>query len=393
METSLAGIGSRPLRPTVAASFLAEVAAAPETRLLAGIVGAGGTGKTVLLDDLEAQYRAMGLHVLRNCVDLSPTELDLCTVNTRGAVLVDDAHEFSDSALAQLGSLIEERDVNLMVAYRPWPQPAALRRLSATLEQHHAPVILGPLSNEEIRARAAEVLETAPTTSLVDQLAETTAGMPWLVYLVMEAIGQGDSNVLSEPHQSRTLMDQLRHELDKIDGGLTDLLLALSVGFDLAGQIPPALDRAGESLDHLVARARAAGLLRADGKLVPLVRQAVLAATPPYRVHEAQRALVDTITAEGRPLGEVARGLARSGLRDPRIARALEDEGDNVLAEQPALAAALYDEAGAAGSDELATAARRAQAASAIGDLDGAGRILDNLLSSQDAPDLVRGWT
>ncbi|MCW2134683.1 LuxR family transcriptional regulator [Arthrobacter sp. VKM Ac-2550] len=391
VETSFAGIGSRPLRPTVAASFLAEVAAAPESRLLAGIVGAGGTGKTVLLDDLEAQYRASGLHVLRNCVDLSATDLDLCTVNARGAVLIDDAHELSDTALAQLASVVEERDVNLVVAYRPWPQPAALSRLSDVLEQHHAPVILGPLSRGEIHARAAEVLEGAPTASLVDKLAEATAGMPWLVHLVMESIGQHGSSALSEPHCSRGLMDQLGYELDKVDGGVSDLLLALSVGFDLAGQIPPALDHAGESLDHLVTRARAAGLLRADGRLVPLVRRAVLAATPPYRVREAQRALVDAFTAEGRSLGDVARGLARGGLRDPRIARALEREGDSVLAEQPALASALYDEAGAAGSDELTTAARRAQAASAVGDLDGAGRILDNLLSSEDAPDLLRG--
>ena len=86
---------------------------------------------------------------------------------------------------------------------------------------------IGPLSSEEIRARAAEVLEATPTTSLVDKLAEATAGMPWLVHLVMEAIGQHGSSVLSEPHRSRGLMDQLGYELDKIDSGLSDLLLAL----------------------------------------------------------------------------------------------------------------------------------------------------------------------
>ncbi|RNE66607.1 LuxR family transcriptional regulator [Cryobacterium tepidiphilum] len=82
--------------------------------------------------------------------------------------------------------------------------------------------------------------------------------------------------------------------------------------------------------------------------------------------------------------------MARSGFRDARVAHALERAGDKALADRPALARALYDEAQGAGADEWNLAARRAQAAAATGDLDAAARILDDLFAQENAPDLRR---
>ncbi len=185
---------------------------------------------------------------------------------------------------------------------------------------------------------------------------------------------------------------QLRGE----NAAVRELLLALAVGFSLQGPLPYALERRladgdVDSLDALVARAESAGLLQPDGTVVGTAQHALLAATSTPRVHALQRELVRRFAEDGRPLGDFARELARSGLADQHVAAELESAGDRALEHEPGLAAQLYGEALLAGASELATAARRAQAASASGDLDSAGRIVDGLLVSPDAPDLRLG--
>ncbi|QHK20284.1 LuxR family transcriptional regulator [Pseudarthrobacter psychrotolerans] len=175
-----------------------------------------------------------------------------------------------------------------------------------------------------------------------------------------------------------------------------ELLLALSVGFTLPGPLPQELERkmagdGADGLESLVARAEASGLLQPDGTVVGTAQLALLKITPTPRVHALQRELVGCFAAQGLPLGDLARDLARSGLADQRVVAELEKAGDKALEHDPGLAVQLYDEALLAGADELATAARRAQAASATGDLDSAGRIIDGLLVYADPPDLRRG--
>jgi hypothetical protein len=194
------------------------------------------------------------------------------------------------------------------------------------------------------------------------------------------------------PANPQRVADQLHAE----NAVVRELLLALSVGFTLPGPLPQELERRVadgqvESLDALVARAEASGLLNADGTVVGTAQHALLTSTPTPRVHALQRELVGRFAADGRPLGEFARELARSGLADRRVAAELEKAGDRALEHNPGLASQLYEEALLAGADELGTAARRAQAASATGDLDAAGRIIDGLLMSPDPPDLRLG--
>lgn len=185
------------------------------------------------------------------------------------------------------------------------------------------------------------------------------------------------------------LAQQLRGE----NATVRELLLALSVGFTLPGPLPHELERkvTGDGLDSLVARAESSGLLQPDGTVVGTARHTLLTATPPARIHALQRELVGCFAAEGLPLGDLARDMARSGLVDQRIAAELEKAGDRALEHDPVLAAQLFDEALLAGADELGTASRRAQAASATGDLDAAGRIIDGLLVCADPPDLRTG--
>lgn len=177
----------------------------------------------------------------------------------------------------------------------------------------------------------------------------------------------------------------LARKLSALDVPLQELLLASSVGFRVPDQTPPLLHGTGETIGELTARARSAGLLLPSGSPVPLVKKLVRENAEVHQVRRFQRSLVDTFCSEGLPLMDIARDFVQEGLTDQRIAQALEAAGNAALASDPQLALTLLTEAVAAGADELATAARRAEAAAAVGDLDGACRILDDLLARHNA--------
>ncbi|MGX1159680.1 DNA-binding CsgD family transcriptional regulator [Arthrobacter sp. SLBN-100] len=190
--------------------------------------------------------------------------------------------------------------------------------------------------------------------------------------------------------------EQMARQLQGENVAVRELLLALSVGFVLPGPLPTDLQRKidrgdVESLDALVGRAESAGLLTPDGTVVGPARHALLAVASTSRVHALQRELVSAHASVGQPLGDLAREMARGGLADSRVAFELEHAGDKALEHDPGLASQLYDEALLAGADEIATAARRAQAAAADGALDRATQILDTLLVHVDPPDVRRG--
>jgi DNA-binding CsgD family transcriptional regulator len=198
-------------------------------------------------------------------------------------------------------------------------------------------------------------------------------------------------------HQGTALQgaELMASQLNGENAAVRELLLALSVGFALPGPLPSDLQRkidgnGAEGLDSLVHSAESSGLLTPDGAVVGPARHALLSVAPTTKVHALQRELVGVYAANGQPLGDLARELARTGLADPRVATELENAADKALERDPALAYQLYDEALLAGAGETATAARRAQAAAANGDLDTATRIVDTLLGQDDPPDVRR---
>ena len=103
-----------------------------------------------------------------------------------------------------------------------------------------------------------------------------------------------------------------------------------------------------ESLDVLIGQAEQAGL-STDGTVAGPASNALLTAAPTSKVHALQRELVAYYAANGQPLGDFARELARGGLADQRVAAELEHTADKALEHDPALACRLYDEALLAG--------------------------------------------
>ncbi|WP_345151537.1 LuxR C-terminal-related transcriptional regulator [Arthrobacter ginkgonis] len=376
---------TRPLDRTHAATLFADVSARPKERLLVGIAGAGGSGKTALLDRLEETYRASGIPVSRDHGHVDPAGRA-----APSAVLVDDAHRLGETDLGRLHSLVEGHHIDLVIAYRSSPLTPALDKLVRALERHRPQVLLDPLDRGDVEARIAAVTGAPVPAALVADVLETTGGMAWLVARTLAAVRREGNAVLLDPHGMDGVAQHLGRDLQRVDPGLRQVLLSLAAGFDSAEVEPPWPDFAGHTIDELVDEARTAGLLLPDGRLIPLVRQALISTMPRFRLRSLQRTLVDGYVATGCALDGVARDLARSGVRDIRVARTLEQAGDDALGADPARALKLYDEAKAAGADGLRLAARRAQAALADGDLEGAGRTVDGLLALEDPPDAER---
>ncbi|WGM19608.1 LuxR C-terminal-related transcriptional regulator [Paenarthrobacter sp. OM7] len=199
-----------------------------------------------------------------------------------------------------------------------------------------------------------------------------------------------DDHPFKEP---AALHEAAPHPVPELSGDsakVRELLLALSVGFTLPSPLPRGLE-GHDGLDSIITAAMDAGLLLADGSVVGTVQHALLHGTPPSRIRALQRELVDKVLDEGRPLGDLARDLARSGMQDARVAAELEEVANSVLDSDPRLAVDLYAEALLAGNKELHIAAKRAQALAATGDLDEAGRIVDRLLALPEPPHLRLG--
>jgi DNA-binding CsgD family transcriptional regulator len=370
-----------------AAQLVTEAAADPRSQLLASVSGPGGSGKSTLLENLAAVYSEAGIpvssgrHVLqRGAVDEGTT------------VLIDDAHQLNDPELERIHRLVDGQHVNVVVAYRMWPQLPALKRLTATLEAHRRPLLLGPWTRDDIAAHAADTGGEALPGAVVDRIFELTGGMPWLVQHAVEAMGDRGRALPKDPLKFGGLVDQVGYELERLEPELRELLLALAVGFDPAGPMPDDVEEAPGGIDPLISQAAAAGLILPEGSLPPLMRNVLLQITPLHQVRTAQHALADLLSTGNVPDStDVARGLAQSGLQDARVASTLQSAGDSALATEPLLAATLYEEATAAGAPGASTAARRAQAALASGDLEGAGRLVDPLLAQPEPPDKHRG--
>jgi DNA-binding CsgD family transcriptional regulator len=361
-----------------------EVAAAPTVPRRTVVVGPGGSGKTVLLDVLGGLYSAAGLAVRR---DVPGTDESF---DPNVVLLVDDAHELDEAALQRVRTWGAEPESRVVLAHRPWPRGGVLASIVVAFGASRGPVVLGPLDRPGVAARANLLLGERPTAELVDLVFEQTGGSPDLVDRLL--VGLRDERALdrlgSGGEPPAAVVRQLGYEIDAQPVGVRELLLGRTVGAPVDPDVLGALlDAAPGAVGELLDQAAATGLMGPDGEVVPLVRYALLRAVPAAHRLVLRRRLAEIQLDAGGSVLVAARGLLGSGATGTRVAAAFERAGDEALRDCLPGAVGLFDAAVEAGAPPLPLAARRAEAAMIVGDLDAALRRADQVLAEPAAVD------
>lgn len=370
--------------PVALHPVLARLATDPGGPMLLGVTGTGGTGKTTVLAAVRAAYRSSGTPVRSWRAGVSGGRPGT-PEPAASPLLVDDAHLLPEPALERLLALAERDDGRLVVALRPWPRPPLLVELVRELGTRSGVVELGALDRAQVAARAAMRLGRTPPASLVDHVLRATAGIPRLVELVLAGTVGGGAALNLSPRPTAALpwdlLAQLDQDLGPTGGPLRAVTLALAVGTaPEPGTLASVLGLEPAQVTDLLGQARAAGLLRPDGTLVPVARQAVLAATPADRARSVLGASIRTDLSRGVGAVEVARRVGVGALVSGELAAVLERAGDELRSTDPAHAADLFEAAARAGA-ATRTTARRAECEALAGDLDAALRLTDGVLA------------
>ncbi|MGP4018363.1 helix-turn-helix transcriptional regulator [Saccharopolyspora sp. 5N708] len=350
-----------------AAGLRSAITADPTAPIVAGIQGAGGYGKTALLEQLAGTYRDAGVPVFgANALERAG----------EGAVLVDDAHRLDESVLGGLREIARQPGARLLVAYRPGPRPNALGELIGELG---APVLLSVLGREEIAAQ----VEAAP--EWIGWLQAQTGGVPRYVSRVLNTAEPG------VPELPTRALDEFQHDLDQLGEAGWGCVTAMAVGAtphpDLLASL---LDLDPALVSSALLAVRAGGLVGADDVLLPIVRAAALRLTPWERRLRVTRRLVEIQLARGGsvlPLVSPLLGAEIALLPEATLAAAFEKAGEEALRDAPQLAGRLFAAAVSAGTPAASVAARQARAAAVAGELDEALRLADQVIVDEAVPD------
>ncbi|GAA2706594.1 helix-turn-helix transcriptional regulator [Actinoplanes palleronii] len=369
-----APVTTGPSTGSPAADLLAQVTADPLAPLQVVIGAPGGYGKTALLHELAGVWQRAGVTVATPWQPAGAAEQVL---------LADDAHRYDPAKLHELLLYAGRPGARIVVAYRPWPRPAGLPELVGLLRRARPPVRLPALTAAQVRDRLAGTVAD-PSPELVAAVTEQTGGVPRYVARVAAALTPADAAAGRLPVAA---LAGFAPELDELDPGLRTLLLAAEAGaghsFDLVSAL---LERDAATVADLVDAGRATGLLSADGALVPLARRAIAALGPiGHRIDVRQR-LGALQLARGGPVLPLVRPLLRDGggglvpgAAGGGLGEVYEAAAEEVLGDDPRLAAELFAAAAGAGRG---TATRRALATALAGDLDEASRLADQALAT-----------
>ncbi|WP_051574871.1 isoniazid response ATPase/transcriptional regulator IniR [Mycobacterium sp. URHB0044] len=340
------------------------------------VSGGIGTGKTSVLTDIRSALRAAGVTVIAR----PPRDGD----PDGAAVVIDDAHLLGAPELDELADLVSDSASTVVIAAEPIAHEPALAALATAIARQSPVVTLGPLTPAEVSRAITETAGAPAPVESVRAVMTTTAGLPFLVGPAVAALGapqDGQSPVAAVAAAARVaLIERLRRVDDAVLHTLLISSLSPELGpDDVAGALRTDIERA----HTLVDRARASGLI-APSHSPTFLRSLhdclsqIIGAT---RHHDIEIALLHTQVEKSTLSTDLALRLADHGLRDPQLADAL-----TVLAARnrahPGRAARLYRAATEVGASTLN--APLADALALTGDCGTAGRLADELLTSQE---------
>jgi DNA-binding CsgD family transcriptional regulator len=347
-----------PILTDAAARHLDTLAA--DQRAHIGVVAPGGYGKTTLLHHLGAIISADGTPV-HTTVDSA----------TDGLLLVDDAHLLDDADLTRVRELANH--TRLVVAARPWPRSAALTELLDLTQDQ----VLAPFDKEQVKA-------CLPAGRRSDTLAEfvhaETGGVPAFVTRLIQALPS------ARPEVPVAALAEFGTEFGRLDEDVLTFVLAADAGIGLhLDLLVELLGRDAASVGDIVQAARSTGLISPAGALLPIARRAIRTLVPVERRVWMRQRLAELQLARGGQVLAVVRPLLGTGIGGAAAATAFEAAAAEALPVDPALAAKLYEAAVTAGQPPLQVAARRAEALALAGDLDGALRLADEVITTEAA--------
>ncbi len=356
--------------PPAARDAVAGVAADPRAPAKLLVTGGVGTGKSTVLAALRASFRSSGRQVLSR-----PSRTD---ITEDAAVVVDDADLLDDSALELLTDLVADPGSTVVIAAQPLAHHPALRRLTTALERENPTVALAPLPPTEVARVAAGVLGSAVGPELVRGVSAATGGFPFLLHAALPALADGAAAVRQAARFA--VIDRLR----RLDEGLLDTLLVLSLGAGLGpDDVAAALGMTPEAALAAVDRARASALIDPSHPqhFLRTVHDGIAQIAGAARHHDIEVAVLRTQLELSTLTAELALRMAEHGLRDDRLATAMTEFAASSHG-HPARAARLYRAAADAGATALR--GHLADALALTGDCATAGRLCDDLLTSQD---------
>lgn len=346
--------------------LVTELAAAPTTPVKVLVSGGIGMGKSAMLAAVRATLRAAGVDVHSRAT-------------SGGAVVVDDAHLLDDDELTRLSSQVAESDTTVVVATEPRLSRTALRDLVTELERENPPVRLAALTPAQIGRELTELLSGPPTADMVRTVLGATAGLPFLVRAVREHVTEGDTAQAVHDIARYALIDRLR----RVDEPVLNTMLIASISLDLGpDDVAAALGLSTAQARLHVDAARASGLLEPSYRppFLASVHAAVAQILGTARHHDIERSLLRSQLELSTLTADLAVRLGEHGLRDDALGAALTDlarrSGDH-----PAEAARLFRAAAQAGG--AGPRAPLADALALTGDVVSAGRLADDLLSSE----------
>lgn len=348
--------------------------ASTTTPLRASIVGTAGSGKTLLLRQLEER--------LRRCatpVTVFDAGTDVRSVSREDVLVVDDLHLLDLAHIDALSARAADPDAPMVVASRPWPQTEETAGLLRALGRGASPILLGQVSRSDVLSHLEESGLVIPR-ECVDQLLTMTSGTAWLMSLALAAHDERDC--VDDPTHAavgRLLGEQVMHRLSTVSDSLRRMIETVSCG-------PPdhglAEDLTGPT-DELAARGYAEGLLRLNGNPPPVVRVAVCRSLPTRRIVEMAVSSLDGL-AQSAAEGDEDLRTWLGGIKDSRLSAALTARADEIVDSDPLRAGELYRAALSCEGGAVQSTVRQALAAWGAGDLDAVAGFVDTVLGARD---------